>query len=818
MAYMYDEMGNVIGEYESEEERKRREELANTEIAKTEVKTYADGTQEEVTKRQIPARPVAPTVAPGAPAVSAPVAPTQDPLFNSMVRAESGGQQFNKQGGILTSPKGAQGIAQIMPATAANPGFGIAPATPEEIATKEGNLAFGQRYKEGMDRLFGGDPAKTAAAYNAGPGRVQQAEQMAAQRGGSWTDYIPKETRDYIQKTAGAVLNAVIPSAQAGTLTEEQRRGTPTITPPGQFKNLAGPGYTPYQPPAPEAAPAPQTTGSVNYGLSTGAPGIGLRPTTFGQPATQTLPDTSKYVEGYQAVQDDINGLFKYRSELPEGADWLRKRTDARIVELSRQEDEKAKAQQRLDDLVARQQAGDVKASRELSREMTKDSDEGSWVKMLLLSYISPQLAGAEAAKLGLFNKTTTVYDTDGKISGEVVVRADGKAVKGTFLSGQPMSQRDLLAYSGAIDDKKAHVSRSDNFIDPDSGQVVTKTVMSDGKERFTAGGKPYTGSTEALVPEAKFSDAENRRVSDAITALRKEYPNPTQDQVQQALVAARVPNRRIELEMGLKPGSLGTGTGRQAIGGAPATKQEPTTAAMPTTTTQAPTGTQPAPAAAPAQAPVITTETQPQPPALRQPRQGEGKTEYDAYVKAENEAYQKRLEAFQNRVKLEQKEAQEFREKRFDIQSSLSGLRNSIDVLERGEHNLGPTFNTKNIGQSLPKVQQWLGEAFGTDQSANTTKLLSIMNRDGLQGIKNSMGPAISNFDVETWMKNNPVKPNMPPEAIKAWFVKTHNAMLAEAEAKKQNALKHGMIESGFDLGKPVSGDKRPSLDSFKR
>jgi cell division septation protein DedD len=432
-----------------------------------------------------------------------------------------------------------------------------------------------------------------------------------------------------------------------------------------------------------------------------------------------------------------------------------------------------------------------------------------------LLSYISPQLAGAEAAKLGLFNKTTTVYDTDGKISGEVVVRADGKAVKGTFLSGQPMSQRDLLAYSGAIDDKKAHVSRSDNFIDPDSGQVVTKTVMSDGKERFTAGGKPYTGSTEALVPEAKFSDAENRRVSDAITALRKEYPNPTQDQVQQALVAARVPNRRIELEMGLKPGSLGTGTGRQAIGGAPAeVKTQPAEVKTQPATTQAPTTTAPATK----QEPVITTETQPQKPTPRPPRQGESKTEYDAYVKGEDEAYQKRLEAFQNRVKLEQKEAQEFREKRFEIQSSLSGLRNSIDVLDKGEHNLGPTFNTKDVGQSLPKVQQWLGEAFGTDQSANTTKLLSIMNRDGLQGIKNSMGPAISNFDVETWMKNNPVKPNMPPEAIKAWFVKTHNAMLAEAEAKKQNALKHGMIESGFDLGKPVSGDKRPSLDSFKR
>jgi hypothetical protein len=132
----------------------------------------------------------------------APVQPqmqaTQQPVFNRMVQAESGGQQYNPQGGVLTSPKGAQGIAQIMPATAANPGYGIAPATPEEIATKEGNLAFGQRYHQGMLQQFGGDQEKAAAAYNAGPGRVQQAVAQADQQGGTWKDYLPAETRTYL--------------------------------------------------------------------------------------------------------------------------------------------------------------------------------------------------------------------------------------------------------------------------------------------------------------------------------------------------------------------------------------------------------------------------------------------------------------------------------------------------------------------------------------------------------------------------------------------------------------------------------------------
>lgn len=157
-----------------------------------------------------PVAPVAPQMPqqpqqqmqPQMPVPQRPVAPQQpqpqDTTFNRMVQQESGGRQFNPQGGILTSPKGAQGIAQIMPETAANPGYGIAPATPQEIATKEGNLAFGQRYYEGMNKHFGGDHEKAAAAYNAGPQRVEQAIKQAEAKGGVWKDYLPDETQKYL--------------------------------------------------------------------------------------------------------------------------------------------------------------------------------------------------------------------------------------------------------------------------------------------------------------------------------------------------------------------------------------------------------------------------------------------------------------------------------------------------------------------------------------------------------------------------------------------------------------------------------------------
>jgi soluble lytic murein transglycosylase-like protein len=66
-----------------------------------------------------------------------------------------------------TSPKGAHGLAQLMPGTARQ--------LRVDIADPQANLEGGARYLRMQLDTFGGDVEKALAAYNAGPGRVERA-------------------------------------------------------------------------------------------------------------------------------------------------------------------------------------------------------------------------------------------------------------------------------------------------------------------------------------------------------------------------------------------------------------------------------------------------------------------------------------------------------------------------------------------------------------------------------------------------------------------------------------------------------------------
>lgn len=138
--------------------------------------------------------------APGVPATNRPS--IADALLPYLVNQESGGDP------MALSPKGAGGLTQIMPDTARDPGYGVPPlqgwdGKDPRTAPPEEQLRFGRDYLGAMINNRGGNVAEGLAAYNAGPGAVEQY--------GGIPPYA--ETQQYVQnitQAAGAPSNVTV--------------------------------------------------------------------------------------------------------------------------------------------------------------------------------------------------------------------------------------------------------------------------------------------------------------------------------------------------------------------------------------------------------------------------------------------------------------------------------------------------------------------------------------------------------------------------------------------------------------------------------
>lgn len=134
----------------------------------------------------------------GAPRASLPsnLAYNIDHLMDKLIFTESRGVHREPDGTLRISEAGAKGITQLMPKTAKNPGYGIAPVSDD---TPEEYIRFGKEYLTKMIQIFG-DVEQGVAAYNAGPGNIHRAISKAARTGRDWKEFIPQETKDYIKK------------------------------------------------------------------------------------------------------------------------------------------------------------------------------------------------------------------------------------------------------------------------------------------------------------------------------------------------------------------------------------------------------------------------------------------------------------------------------------------------------------------------------------------------------------------------------------------------------------------------------------------
>lgn len=109
-------------------------------------------------------------------------------LYNAVEQVESGGDHS------AVSPAGAQGVMQLMPATAKNPGYGIEGVKDDSEAE---NRRVGREYLDAMLKKYNGNVEYALAAYNQGPKATD--DWIAA---GADPDKMPggKETREYAAK------------------------------------------------------------------------------------------------------------------------------------------------------------------------------------------------------------------------------------------------------------------------------------------------------------------------------------------------------------------------------------------------------------------------------------------------------------------------------------------------------------------------------------------------------------------------------------------------------------------------------------------
>lgn len=106
-----------------------------------------------------------------------------NPLIQAIMLVESGGNS------AAVSPKGAQGLMQVMPATGVNPGYGVRP-----LQGPEDNVRFGTDYFNAMQARYR-NTDHALMAYNWGPGNVD-----AWLKAGADPQAVPAETVAYVGK------------------------------------------------------------------------------------------------------------------------------------------------------------------------------------------------------------------------------------------------------------------------------------------------------------------------------------------------------------------------------------------------------------------------------------------------------------------------------------------------------------------------------------------------------------------------------------------------------------------------------------------
>jgi hypothetical protein len=758
-----------VNQYETEEERRRRlaaEAEANMPVKQTVTYDPKTGAQ----KVKIEGGAVNLSAANSAtPTVTAPVAPSD--IYNRMVQAESGGRQFNAQGGVLTSPKGAMGVGQVMPATAMQPGYGVTnifdlaqqrgmPVPSRDTAgaqqllgNEQLNREFGQNYFNAMQQRFPGQPEASVAAYNAGPGRVGQ--NMQANAGQLNASQLPDETQAYIQK----VMNRMPQQAQAQPIINDQGQTIGSETPAqmvaGAATNAPVAPVNPATQPAMVPTQAPAAQPAMNQQMG---------------PSTQFMSQPA-WLERFNSAQGDVGTLSSMLADpnLPKGAQMEIAANMADQMRFQKMETEKREQYTR---------GIETGNFRQMDRDERKGSGEGSWLRYFMYGLMGSPNAAIEKQRLmpELYAKPDYVTLADNQTQAVIMRDDNGNAIRGTTADGRALTRKELIQASALAVPTKGSQVGTTTFTDPGTGETLTKVDTMRGavwfnkaQQRVVPKGEPIPNTIGGNLEVQ--SNLANLRIRENI--IKKGITN-IQDAKKEYILqngpfgSAKNPMSETDFDA-VFSGQL------RALNTAPSLGTEK----KPETTTTTPT--------TPPSGPVAPGATLP-PAATTTPATGA-----EFVTKPEQKA---RDEIVKNSADVLKDES--------TMISQINSGNTAIDVLDNKKTNFG------SILQGQIPGEQTVGKLLGTQDARNTQKVMEYLDKVTAAGAK-ALGANPTDRDLKFLLENRPNE-KWPAEDVKTWITSTQERIKDNIEiARKQ-------VQSGGTYQPPVptpggSGTKPPGV-----
>ena len=725
MAYTYDEFGTPVW-IDDEEERRRQELLAAQQAAIPVVEQPAPAA--EMTPPSVQPVAVAPIAVARQPAVQAvpsiaPVAPQVVDQSAYTAQMESGNRpDIGYHNPQRSTAYGTYGITApaYQDVQRANPQFAgrdITSLTPEE--QKAAYNTYTNLNAQALQRL-GIEPTEAN----------QRLAHFLGARGAA--DYI---NHGYISPRAAA--------ANGG---EERVRQIAE-------QRLAGGNA-----PASGAAEPYAGAGRGIAGMPQAMPAAGVQVAT-GQGVKGTPTSTEQSVAQFSAIADDPEKLLQFRKDTSH-PEWLRQWAGAEASAQLSRDINAATAKQQVEQLTAAAGQGDRQAANTIAKEL--QSQGGSWVKMLLLSYISPELAGEEAIKLGFGNKWQTTTDENGKPA-LIQVNARGLPLKGYTADGKEIPANQLVAYAGGKRNLDIVGGTYVNDATGEVGRVVTDKNTGKSYIQTDTGMKAMTG----FRPQSStgtLADMRTRALQDLNIKLQGKG-------VEEAMQILRPYNQQLAQNgfAPIQPAEVGISVPQVGAGQVP---QAPSASAP---APVAPQQVKPAQPVAQPAVPGAPMPAAPQ-PVIQQPQgAGLGGRPTGPQMAAAAEGQKKATTVTMDAAATEVAKSP-------DTANMIKSIGKAVKILDSGEHNIG-SYGSTIVGRG--PIAQTIGNIAETKDARNTKTVMDTVNKLAADGLK-ALGSNPSTVDLEFWTKFKPDAAS-DPQFTKEWIESRSNDLQRRVNYARQ-------------------------------